>query len=134
MEPVLCFRILSIALGTLLVLRGPLLAMIEHRRKDAPAVPARQPFLLWLGAVVGLLVVAATWWMHVKHPVPGSLAVTVVATLSVFWASQVLFNYGRFRELQRKLAAVRPGLVAAFRVAVALIGVALILLGIFVYR
>ena len=142
MEPVLYFRILSIALGALLVLVGtvPMLGLSRHavirggNRGRSPVSSPRQPFLLWLVAVVGLVVVAATWWMQVKHPVAYSLAVTVVAALSVVWASQVLFNYARFRELQRKLAAIRPGLVAAFRVAVALVGVALILLGVFVYR
>ncbi len=132
----LYFRILSIALGALMVLRWPLFALIERMRKpgaDASA-PTRPPFAAWLAGVLALVVVAATWWVQVRHSVDYSIAVTLVATVGLAWTSQVLFNYPKFRDVRRRLSAVRPGFVTAFRLTVALVGIALILLGTLVYR
>ncbi len=136
MEPALYFRILSIALGALMVLRWPFFALMERRRKlagEGPP-PAHAPLVPWLTCVVALVVVAATWWMQVRHPADYSLAVTVVATVGLAWTSQVLFNYPRLLEVRSRLLALRPGFVTAFRLTIALVGVALILLGVFVYQ
>ena len=136
MDAALYFRILSISLGALMVLRWPAAALRDYRRKKAPetAASAHPPFAAWLAAVVALIVVAATWWMQARQPVDYSLAVTLVATVCLVWTSQMLFNYARFREVRTRLSSLRPGLVIVFRLSVALAGVALILLGVLVYR
>ena len=137
MEPVLYFKVLSIAWGALIVLRGPLVQLLGRLRPrivSDVAWPEERPFWLWFMSIVTLVVVATTWWIFAKSGVPWSLAATILVTLSVFRASQVLFNYPRLRRLMVRLAADRPQTLAALNAVLTLVGLALILLGIFVYR
>lgn len=137
MEPVLYFKVLSIVWGALVVLRGPLVQILGRawpRLVPEVAWPEKRPFWHWLMGVATLVVVAATWWIFAKSRVPWSLAATLSVTLSVVRASQVLFNYPRFRRLMVRLAEDRPRALAALNIALTLLGVALILLGVFVYR
>jgi hypothetical protein len=132
----LYFKLLAIAWGSMIILKGPAVALFGRkwlRRLIDIAYPLKQSFFMWLTGLAGIVIVAFTWWMHAKHPVDYSLVVTLAVTLNVFKSSQVLFNYGRFREFELKLTEGRPGLVAGINFAVALVGIGLILLGALVY-
>jgi len=131
------FKVLSIAWGAVMVLEGPVTWLLARRwARVAPDAAHREnpPFWVWAGAMAALVLIAVTWAMHVKSHVPYSLAPTLVVTLSLFKTSQVLFNYGRFRTFASRLTASHPGYLLALNVAAAAVGIALILLGIFVYR
>ncbi len=137
MDPVLYFKVLSIVWGALIVLRGPLVQLVGRawlRLVPEVAWPESRPFWHWLTAFLTLVVVAATWWVFAESRVPWALAATLLVTLSVVRASQVLFNYAHFRRLMVRLAADRPRALAALNAVLTLLGLALILLGIFVYR
>jgi len=149
------FRILSIAWGVLMVLEGPVFRLLAHRwaRQPSDAAVSKKPpspdgqpsgrdemrsetppFWAWAGGMAALVLIAVTWAMYAKSSDPYSLAATIVVTLSCVKTSQVLFNYRRFREFAVRVAARRPLYLTVLDVLTALLGIALILLGIFVYR
>lgn len=130
------FKVLSITWGALTVLRGPILHLLGRRWPRFGlklAYPEKRPFLTWLAAVATLILIAVTWTVHVKSDEPWSLIVTLFVTLSLFRTSQVLFNYTKFRGFAVRVTAERPGYRIALNVAAAVVGITLILLGIFVY-
>ncbi len=137
MDPALYFKVLAIVWGALIVLRGPLVQLLGRawpRLVPEVAWPEKRPFWHWFLGFATIVVVAATWWVYARSRVPWSLAATILVSLGVFRASQVLFNYARIRRLAVRLAEGRPRALAALNLVVSLIGVALILLGVFVYR
>ena len=130
------FKILSIAYGVLMILKGPVVHFLGRRwARLEPGVvyPEKQPFWVWGLGVGGLIVAAVTWRMHVKTDVDYSLIVTVVVTLTLLKLSQVLFNYKKFRAFTVKVTKERPGYLLWLNVALAVLGIGLVLLGIFVY-
>jgi hypothetical protein len=149
------FRILSIAWGALMVLEGPIFRFLARqwarRASDAadsetqPVASAASPrhvemrsevppFWAWAGGMAALVLIAVTWAMYAKSNDPYSLAATIIVTLSCVKTSQVLFNYRAFREFAVRVAVRRPLYLTVLDVLTALLGIALILLGIFVYR
>ena len=137
MNSVLYFKVLAIAWGAVMLLRGPVWALLGQKGLRIEldiAYPAKQPFFMWLVAVIGIVLAACTWWMQAKHPIDYSYIATIVVTLGVFKSSQVIFNYARFREFELKLTAGRPFLVGLISLVAALVAAGLILLGVFVYR
>jgi hypothetical protein len=132
------FRILSIAWGALMVLEGPIFRFLARRWARQPSghdemrseVP---PFWAWAGGMSALVLIAVTWAMYAKSNDRYSLAATIVVTLSCIKTSQVLFNYRRFREFAVREAVRRPLYLTVLDVLTALLGIALILLGIFIY-
>jgi len=134
------FKVLSIVWGALMVLEGPVTRILGRRwarvgpKATDPEKQPGTPFWAWAGAMAALVLIAVTWAMYVKSEVRYSLAATLVVTLSLVQTSQVLFNYRRFRQFAVRAAVQRPLFLTALNVVTAVIGIGLILLGIFVYR
>ena len=131
------FKILSIAFGVVVILKGPVMRLLARRWSQlgvSAVYPEKQSFRVWATGVAGVVLIAVTWWMHLTRPVPWSLIVTVVVTLTLVKLSQVLFNYRRFRAFVLKVMKERPGYITVLDAAVGVLGGALVLLGIFVYR
>jgi len=130
------FKVLSIAYGVLMILRGPVVALLgrrwAHFRLNA-AYSEKRPVWVWLTALADLVITALTWTMYLRTHVDYALIATLVVTLPLVRTSQVLFNYRRFREFTLKVAARKPAYLVTLDVAVAVLGAALVLLGIFVY-
>ena len=130
------FKILSIAYGVLMILRGPVAAFLARRwaRFELKAAYGeKRSFWVWLAALAGLVITALTWTMYLRTHVDYALIATLVVTVPLIRTSQVLFNYRKFREFALKVTATKPVYPVALNVAVAVLGVGLILLGIFVY-
>ncbi len=130
------FKILSIAYGALMILKGPVVHFLGRRwARFEPGVvyPEKQSFRVWVVGVVGLILIAVTWVMHVKTDVDYSLIVTLVVTLTFVKLSQLLFNYRRFRQFVVKVWEKNPPYLLWLNVAIGVLGTALVLLGIFVY-
>ncbi|HUW58308.1 MAG TPA: hypothetical protein VMZ92_16855 [Planctomycetota bacterium] len=130
------FKILSIAVGVLMVVKGPVMHLAGRRwpRFAATAAyPEKQPFGAWVAGVGGLIVIAVTWWMQLRQPVAHAWIATLVVTLTLVMLSQMLFNYRRFRAFALKVMKERPGYFVVLNVAAGVLGGVLILLGILVY-
>jgi hypothetical protein len=145
------FRVLSIAWGVLMVLEGPIFQFLARRwarlasdaaasEKQPPHPPGHDemrsetpPFWAWAGGMAALILIAVTWAMYAKSNDRYSLAATIVVTLSCVKTSQVLFNYRRFREFAVRVAVRRPPYLTVLDILTALLGIALILLGIFIF-
>lgn len=130
------FKILSIAYGVLMILKGPVMYLLARRwaRFEVETVyPEKQPWRMWIAAVGAIILIAVTWVMHAKTDVEYSLIATLVVTLALAKVSQVLFNYEKFRAFAVKISNERPAYLLWLNVAVGIAGVGLVLLGMFVY-
>ena len=130
------FKILSIAYGALMILKGPVIYLLGRRwpRFDLGAVyPEKQPFWVWVASVAGLMLIGVTWAMHTRTHVEYSVIVALVVTLSLVKLSQALFNYRQFRQFAIRATKERPTHLLLLNVAIGVLGTALVLLGIFVY-
>jgi hypothetical protein len=85
-------------------------------------------------AVLGLLLVALTWWVHFTTPVPYSLILTILFSLTALKGLTLLLDYERFqRWVAGMLARDRGRGVVLVDLAAGAIGLAIVLLALFVY-
>ena len=84
-------------------------------------------------AVIGLLLVGFTWYRHFTTDIPNSIIITIFISLTLIKTSQVLFNYQQFRKFVAYVLTVERKILNIINAAVLAMGVALILLGVFIY-
>jgi hypothetical protein len=131
------FQILAIAFGSLLILTRPMFYLFPQRWAHIEMThiyTEQRPAWVWPVAAFGLALVALTWVQYVRLDVRGSLIVAIVLTLTLIKTSQVLFNYQSFRAWAGRVLTSERRTLNLISVASAALGVALILLGLFVLR
>jgi hypothetical protein len=101
------------------------LSRVYAERRPAWVVPV---------AVVGLLLVALTWYVHFTAAVPYSLVLTILFSLTALKGLTLLLDYERFqRWVAGMLAEDRGRGVVLVDLAAGAIGLAIVLLALFVY-
>lgn len=130
------FGILSTVYGLIMVLKIPAVHLFPEKWNKfelGVAYTEKQPFWVWLVGLAGISLVGFTWYEYVVTDVPYSLVITIVITLTIAKLAQVLFNYQRFRKFVINVTTRNRSAFGAMNVVTALVGIALVLLGIFVY-
>lgn len=130
------FRILSIAYGLVMILKGPIIHILGEKWTKfelGTAYTEKQPLWVWIVGAAGILLVIFTWYMFFTTEVQYSLIITLIITLTMVKVSQVLFNYKRFRTFAVKVTTKDTSVLTALNIVTAVIGVFLVLLGIFIY-
>ena len=101
------------------------IAKTYGRRRPAWIVPL---------ALVGLALVALTWYMHFTAGVPYSLILTLLFSLTAIKGITLLLDYERFQAwVAGMLARDRGRGIVLVDVAAGVIGVAIVLLALLVY-
>ena len=131
------FEGLSYAFGALMILTRPAMHLFPkswNRFELNTAYTEKQPRWIWVVAAIGLLLVGFTWHRHFTTDIPNSLIITIFISLTLIKTSQVLFNYQQFRKFVTYVLTEDRRVLNKINAAVFAMGVALILLGFFIYR
>lgn len=100
----------------------------------AKAYDARRPTWIVPVAVVGLVWIALTWYLHLTAGVPHSWVVTVLFSLTAVKAIALLFDYGRFQRWVASLLAKDRGRgVVMIDLAVGAFGLAIVVTSLVLY-
>ncbi len=100
----------------------------------AKAYATRRPAWVVPVAVLGLALVALTWYVHLTTDVPYSLVITILFSLTSIKGLALLLDYERFqRWVAGMLSKDRGRGVVLIDVAVGVVGLAIVLLAVLVY-
>ncbi len=97
------------------------------------AYTEEKPKWIWYVAIVGLIVIIFTWYMHFTTDVPYSIVITLIVSLTVIKTSQVLFNYEKFRAFVVKLFTEDRKTLTKLNIVILILGIAVFSLGLFLY-
>ncbi|WP_026477450.1 hypothetical protein [Alkaliphilus transvaalensis] len=130
------FQSFSIVFGLLMVGVRLLIHLIPEKWNDFElnhAYTQKRPLWIWFVAIIGIVVVGVTWYMELTSDVRFSIILTLVITSTLIKVSQVLFNYDNFRKFVKKALIDDRSIIVKINIATTVLGIALVLLGIFVY-
>ena len=100
----------------------------------AKAYAEKRPRWIVPVAVVGLALVALTWYQHFTAGVEYSLILTILFSLTALKAITLIFDYKRFHAwVAKMLSKDRGRKVVLVDIGASLIGLAIVLLAILVY-
>jgi hypothetical protein len=100
----------------------------------AKAYAQRRPAWIVPVVVLGLALVAITWYVHLTTDVPYSLVITILFSLTAIKGLALLLDYERFqRWVAGMLAKDRGRGVVVVDVVVGVFGVAIVVLALVVY-
>ena len=131
------FKILSLAFGTFIIIMRLIVHLTPEEKWNhfelQVAYTEKKPPWLWIGGLLGIALAGYTWYMHFTAPVDYSLVITLIISLPLLKASQVLFNYNRFREVVTSILTENRAVLHKINVVMVIFGVALIFMGLYVY-
>lgn len=130
------FQILSFAFGAILILTRPAIQFFPKQWNAFElnkAYTEKQPGWVWFVGVLGLLLVAFTWYKHFTAGVPYSLVITILLSLTLIKMSQVLFNYKQFRIFVARVLEKDRKTLALINIFALLLGIGSLFIGLFLY-
>jgi uncharacterized membrane protein YdcZ (DUF606 family) len=130
------FQILSFAFGAILILTRPAIQFFPKQWNAFElnkAYTEKQPGWVWIVGVLGLLLVAFTWYKHFTAGVPYSLVITILLSLTLIKMSQVLFNYKQFRIFVARVLEKDRKTLALINIFALLLGISSLFIGLFLY-
>jgi uncharacterized membrane protein YdcZ (DUF606 family) len=130
------FQILSFTFGALLILTRPAIQFFPKQWNAfelEKAYTEKQPAWVWVVGLIGLLLVAFTWYMHFTAGVPYSLVITILLSLTLIKMSQVLFNYKQFRIFVARVLEKDRKTLALINLFALLLGISSLFIGLFLY-
>lgn len=130
------FKVFSLIWGVIMIGVRLLMHVMPEKWNDfelKKAYPENRPNWIWAVVAVSVIVIIVTWYMEFTTAIPLSIILTVLVTATLIKAYQVLFNYTRFRDFVIKALIEERRLIVKINMATTILGIVLILLGIFVY-
>ena len=130
------FKLLGLLFGLAAMLKPVYMHVLpwDEHAFIAKAYAKRRPAWVAPVAVLGLGLVALTWYLHFTAAVPYSLILTVLFSLTALKGLALLFDYERFQAwVAGMLARERGRGVVGVDLAVGAFGLAIVLLAWFVY-
>jgi hypothetical protein len=130
------FTVLALAFGVAAMLKPFYMHVLpwDEQAFLARAYATRRPVWVVPVAVLGLALVALTWYLHLSSDVPYSLVITLLFSLTALKGLALLLDYPRFqRWVAGMLAKDRGRQVVLIDVAVGVFGFGVVLLAILVY-
>ena len=130
------FKLLGLVFGLAAMLKPVYMHVLpwDEHTFIAKAYAKRRPAWVVPVAVLGLALVALTWFVHFTTDVPYSLVLTILFSLTALKGLTLLLDYERFqRWVAGMLAKDRGRGVVLVDVAAGVIGLAIVALAVFVY-
>jgi hypothetical protein len=130
------FKLLGLVFGLAAMLKPFYMHVLpwDEHAFIAKAYAERRPAWVVPVAVLGLALVALTWYVHFTAEVPYSLVLTILFSLTALKGLTLLLDYTRFqRWVAAMLARDRGRGVVVVDVAAGAFGLAIVLLALFVY-
>lgn len=130
------FQILSYVFGAILILTRPAIQFFPrywNKFELEKAYTEKQPAWVWVVGLIGLLLVAFTWYKHFTAGVPYSLVITILLSLTLIKMSQVLFNYKQFRIFVARVLEKDRKTLALINLFALLLGISSLFIGLFLY-
>ena len=130
------FQVFSIVWGVLMIGVRLLIHIIPEKWNDFElerVYKENKPKWIWLVGLIAMFIVGFTWYKELTTDIPYSLILSILITLTLVKVSQLLFNYDNFRKFVYKALVEDRSIVRKINIATTIIGIILILLGIFLY-
>lgn len=130
------FKILGIVFGLAAMLKPVYMHLIpwdENKFIEKTYAKERPPWVIAVG-IIGLLLVAFTWYQHFTAEVPNSIILTVLFSLTAIKAIAFIFDYERFQKWVEGMLKKDKGKdIVLIDIAAGVIGLIIILLAVFLY-
>ena len=130
------FQVLGLVFGLAAMLKPFYMHVLpwDEQAFLAKAYTQRRPVWVVPVAVLGLALVALTWYVHLTTDVPYSLVITILFSLTALKGLALLLDYERFqRWVAGMLAKDRGRQVVLIDAAVGVVGLAIVVLAVVVY-
>ena len=130
------FKVLGLVFGLAAFLKPVYMHLIpwdENKFLEKTYREQRPPWIVPV-AIIGLALVALTWYMHFTSEIPYSIIMTILFSLTAIKAITLIVDYKRFHKWVAGMLAKEKGRnIVMIDVAVSIFGLAIILLAITVY-
>ncbi|SES14969.1 hypothetical protein SAMN05518684_10938 [Salipaludibacillus aurantiacus] len=93
----------------------------------------KRPQWVWLGGFISMIITGVTWYKQVTTEVSFSIAFTLIISLTLVKVWQVIFNYNQFRAFAIKALTEDRTIIIKINIFTTVLGVLLIVLGVWVY-
>jgi hypothetical protein len=130
------FKVLGLAFGLAAALKPVYMHVLpwDEQAFIAKTYSQRRPAWVVPVAVLGLALVALTWYVHLTTDVPYSLVITILFSLTALKGLALLLDYERFQHWVAGMLTKNRGRgVVLVDVVVGAIGLVIVLLAVFVY-
>ncbi len=130
------FKILGLVFGLAAFLKPVYMHLIpwDENKFIARTYSQKRPAWIVPVAVIGLLLVAFTWYKHFTAGVPYSIVLTILFSLTAVKGLTLLFNYDQFHKTVVKLLSKDRGRdIILIDIGAGIFGLVLILLAILAY-
>ena len=131
------FQVLSIGFGLFTIFIRSLMHILGERWTKFEmntAYTAKRPTWIWAAVVIGLGVIALSWYKFFTTDVPWSIVITLIVTGTLAKLSMLLFNYDNFRNFAQTALVKDRRIIIAINTAAITLGLAMVALGVFVYK
>ena len=130
------FKVLGLVFGLAALLKPVYMHLIpwDENKFIAGTYTEKRPGWIVPVAIIGLGLVALTWYMHFTLEVAHSLILTILFSLTAIKGIALLFDYSRFQQwVSRMLAKDKGRDIVIIDIFAGLFGLAVVLLAVFVY-
>ena len=130
------FKILGIVFGLAAMLKPFYMHLIpwDENKFIAKAYTQKRPKWIVPVAIVGLLLVAFTWYKELTTDVAYSMVITILFSLTAIKALMFIFNYEKFQKWVAGMLAEKKGRkIVLVDIAVGVFGFIVIIASIFIY-
>ncbi|WP_202710739.1 hypothetical protein [Sporosalibacterium faouarense] len=97
------------------------------------AYSEEKPKWIWGVGIFSIFIVIVTWYKEITTEVHLSIILSILITLTLIKVSQILFNYNKFRSFVTKALVEDRRIITQISIGTTILGIILILLGIFLY-
>lgn len=129
------FKMLSLVFGFAALLKPFYMHVIpwDENKFIAKTYSKERPAWIVPVAIIGLLLIAYTWYQHLTTDVPYSIIITLIFSLTALKGLILLFDYQKFYGWVAKMLDRNQKEIVLVDVAAGLIGLIMVLLGLFLY-
>jgi hypothetical protein len=130
------FKVLGLIFGLAALLKPVYMHLIpwDENKFIAKTYSEKRPAWIVPVAVIGLALVALTWYMHFTAGVPYSLILTILFSLTALKAIILIFDYKSFYKWVAGMLSKEKGRdIVLVDIAAGIFGLAVVLLAILVY-
>lgn len=130
------FKILGIAFGLAAMLKPLYMHLIpwDENKFIAKAYSKKRPRWIVPVAIVGLLLVAFTWYKELTTDVAWSMVITIIFSLTAIKALVLIFDYEKFQKWVAGMLAEKKGKkIVLIDIVVGLFGLTVIVASLLIY-